>query len=149
MQNTKVLVSLAVFGLCCLTFANALKCYSCFSPKDCKKPSKVECNPSYAQQTRDYLQAHYTGVPANSTSYSFECLHDWLKTASNEFMYKGCVYTTYRSCSYAVNPYYAQRYERRCYQCSGALCNPADRTSASLITVWSTIILTTLIKSVW
>lgn len=61
--------------------ANSLKCYSCYSAKDCQKPSRLECNTDAANKTRDYLNALYTGVPGtNFTSQSFLCMRDWLKT---------------------------------------------------------------------
>lgn len=150
MRNAEILVTLAVFGFCCFTFANSLKCYSCYSAKDCKKPSRLECNADAANKTRDYLNALYTGVPGtNFTSQSFLCMRDWLKTSSNEFIYKGCVYSNYQSCSYAVNPYYSQRHERRCAQCNKDGCNPAARANGSLLTVITTIVATVLVKCVW
>lgn len=150
MRTAEVLVTLAVFGFCCLTFANSLKCFSCTSAKDCKRPRKLDCNSDLANQTRVYLNLLYTGVPGvNFTSNSFECVRDWLKTSSNEFTYKGCVYSNYRSCSYAVNPYYSERHERRCSQCNRDGCNPAARANGSLLTVITIVMATILLKCVW
>uniref|UniRef100_A0A0K8VVG5 Protein quiver n=1 Tax=Bactrocera latifrons TaxID=174628 RepID=A0A0K8VVG5_BACLA len=150
MRTAEALVTLAVFGLCCLTFANSLKCYSCTSTKECKKPSKLECNSNAANKTRDYLNLLYTGVPGtNFTSQSFVCVRDWLKTSSNEFTYKGCAYSNYQSCSYPVNPYYSQHHERKCAQCNRDACNPAARANGSLLTVITTIVATVAVKILW
>ncbi|XP_011182391.1 uncharacterized protein LOC105212223 [Zeugodacus cucurbitae] len=147
MRTAQVLVTLAVFGICCLTFANTLKCFSCNGSKDCKKPNKLECNSKLANDTRTYLNTLYTGVPGmNITSPNFECMRDWLKTSSNEFQYKGCVYSNYLSCTYAVNPYYSQRYERACNQCNRDGCNPAARVNGSLMTVLTVIFATVLLR---
>ncbi|XP_053947553.1 uncharacterized protein LOC128856281 [Anastrepha ludens] len=149
MNSNKILITLAVVGLCCLTVVNSLKCFSCIDSKTCKKPSKVQCTYDSANSTRNYLDLYYTGVP-NTTSIGFLCMSDLLKTTgSGEIMRKGCIFNNYQSCSYNVRPYFSQNYQRSCKQCNTDGCNPADRASGSLLAVAFTVMVTVFGKRVW
>ncbi|XP_036320137.1 uncharacterized protein LOC118734525 [Rhagoletis pomonella] len=145
MSAAKIIITLAIIGVCCISFATSIKCFTCTTSKDCKKPSKLECNQTLANQTRDYLKLYYTGVP-NVTSNSFECMRDWLKTPTNEMMHKGCIFSNFQSCGYTVNSYFAAAHDRSCKQCNTEGCNPADRAIGSLKVVVYAIIVTALAK---
>ncbi|XP_067636113.1 uncharacterized protein [Eurosta solidaginis] len=141
----KISITLAVVALCCIVFVHSLKCYTCTSVSDCKKPKLQECNYNLANQTREYLNWYYSGLP-NATTYGFECMSDWLKTYSSEMAHRGCIYNNFQSCSYSIRPYYAQSHKRSCKQCYKDKCNPADRTSSNLFAIVFTLCATALAK---
>ncbi|XP_037883379.1 uncharacterized protein LOC119633735 isoform X2 [Glossina fuscipes] len=79
MHFPRIFLHIFLIISCSIALGLSLKCFTCTSPQECKKPQLLECSKLLANNTRTYLDAYHQGVNLNATSLYYECFYEELR----------------------------------------------------------------------
>uniref|UniRef100_A0A1A9WPH9 Protein sleepless n=1 Tax=Glossina brevipalpis TaxID=37001 RepID=A0A1A9WPH9_9MUSC len=151
MYFSGIFLNLFLTVSCLVGLGLSLRCLTCASPQDCKKPQLLECTPFLANNTRSQLNTYHEGVNMNVSSYAFNCLQEEIKGGFGDIHYRGCIYDNIHGCNLRLRPQFAASNQRKCKQCQMKdACNSSENIFKHLLEpfIHSMVIVTDVSKGV-
>ncbi|XP_059221122.1 uncharacterized protein LOC106095559 [Stomoxys calcitrans] len=141
----KVITFVVLVAFVSLPIANSLKCNTCKSIEECKKPSSVQCDQAQANNTRDALLHVYSNVDILNTN-QFSCYVGVYNSGNTTVSdVRGCINPGTVNCS---TPLFNGNWTRHtCNICNSDLCNKKNSVGTISSSLFSMIGLLVVAKA--